>query len=60
MWFYSYDYTVELPYNRVGQTAALKLCMGLFDLSEKLYICFLYFISIAKCRNIVKHCKTLL
>ena len=28
--------------------------LRLFTLSEKVYICFLFFISIAKCRNIVK------
>jgi len=28
--------------------------MRLFELSEKLNICSLFFISIAKCRNIVK------
>jgi len=28
--------------------------LRLFELSEKLYICFLFFISIAKCRNVVK------
>jgi len=26
----------------------------LFELSKKMYICSLFFISIAKCRNIVK------
>ena len=31
-----------------------NLCMRLLELSEKLYICSLFFISIAKCRNIVK------
>jgi len=36
-----------------------NLCMRLFKLFEKLYICF--FISIAKCRNIVKcYCRTVL
>jgi len=32
------------------------LCMWLIELSEKLYICFLFFTSIAKCRNIAKWC----
>jgi len=31
-----------------------NLCMRPFELSKKLYICFLFVISIAKCRNIVK------
>ena len=31
-----------------------KLCMRLSELSENLYICFLSFISIVKCRNIAK------
>jgi len=31
-----------------------NLCMRLFELSEKLYICFLFIISIAKCGYIVK------
>ena len=29
---------------------------GSFELSEKLYICFLFLIPIAKCRNFVKWC----
>jgi len=41
-------------YSRVGQTASLRTCMRLSELSEKWYICFSFFNSIAECRNIVK------
>jgi len=38
-----------------------NLCMLLFDLFEKLYLCSLFFISITKRRNIVKcYCRTVL
>jgi len=53
-------------YNRGDQTAAREphaalrtFACGSFELSEKLHICFLVFISIAKCRHFVKwYCDT--
>jgi len=42
-------------YTRGGQTAArCSSKLRLSELSENLYICFLSFISIVKCRNIAK------
>jgi len=37
-----------------------NLCMWLFELSKNWYICFIFFISIAKCTNVVKsYCDSL-
>jgi len=44
---------LEQGWPNYGSQAACNssnLCMRLFELSEKLYICFLFFISIAKRR----------